>query len=158
VCDHPRRGALEDAIVSGKRPYDDIGFEFDISPSTLSAHRSRCIPKLVTTHAEAVEAMHAERISDAARRVMSEAVRLQAEAERDRSLKVALLALREYARGAELLLKDNESAEKVDVTRHEQWIALRDCILGALRGHPEAERAVLAALSAQRDALRLLPQ
>jgi hypothetical protein len=95
-------------------------------------------------------AQHAERVRDHAERVLAEAKRLQAEAERQGDIRTALLALREYARGAELVLKDAESQESVDVTRSEQWIALRDAVLGALASYPDAMRDVMHALDALR--------
>lgn len=95
-------------------------------------------------------AQQAERVRDHAERCLAEAKRLQASAESQGDIRTALLALREYARGAELLLKDSESSERVDVTRSEQWIGLRDAIMGALVSYPDALKSVMHALDALR--------
>ena len=109
-----------------------------------------CMPALVAATNTLTVAQHAERVRDHAERCLAEAKRLQASAESQGDIRTALLALREYARGAELLLKDSESSERVDVTRSEQWIHLRDAIMGALVSHPEALRDVMHALDALR--------
>jgi hypothetical protein len=82
---------------------------------------------------------------------MSEAARLGAKAEQSDDLRTALIALREYARGAELVgkLYEGQAKESAPLERDPRFLAFRDAILSALSAHPEALRDVMSSLARQ---------
>lgn len=84
---------------------------------------------------------------ESAKLVMSEAQRLGAVAESEGDIRTALQALREYARGTELIHKMHDtSVQHARIERNEEWIELRDAILAALEPYEEAYGAVRAAI------------
>jgi hypothetical protein len=149
VCASPERDAIEQACLTSASNRD-VAACFGVKPGSVHTHRTVCMPALVQASSTVTVAQHAQRVREHAERCLAEAKRLQASAESQGDIRTALLALREYARGAELLLKDSESSERIDVTRSEQWIGLRDAIMGALVSYPDALRSVMHALDALR--------
>ena len=78
---------------------------------------------------------------------MSEAERLGKLAERSKDIRTALLAVREYQRGAELVNKvQDASVQHARIERDDRWIALRDALLQAIAPYPDAHKAVVAVL------------
>lgn len=89
----------------------------------------------------------------AAIRSMQEAARLGKLAEETGDIKTALLSVREYSRGAELLMKVQGNARvDIDLAREPQVIAFRDTVLRAIEPCAECKRRVVAALAANRYA------
>ena len=145
VCIHPGRKAIEAAILGATQ--QEAAEANGVSLHIVRKHEQRCMRRIVAH----VDYAPRERVDTlgAAVHVMSEAGRLGRRAERDKDIRAALLALREYARGAELVHRMQDATlQTANVERDARWIALRDAIASALRPYPEAAEAVNAAILA----------
>jgi hypothetical protein len=152
VCVHPERDEIDAAIV-GPESNRSIAGRFSLSESSLQRHAAAHV-------SEALARIASNRVDESNRSLLArlEALvgRVEAildQAEQSGKVTTALSAVRELRSLLELLgkatgeLKPDGAITVVNLATSPDWLELRAAILGALGPYPEAQRAVLAALS-----------
>lgn len=151
VCVHPERKAIEAEIIRG-RPDAEVGAKWRIAATRIAHHRRSCLARIMAYEAPLRAARERIDVLSAAERVMQEAARLGQLAEETEDIRAALLAVREYARGAELVHRlQGAKVEGQDIERDPKWIELRDTILGAIGACASCTARVVSALDALRE-------
>ena len=98
ICEHPKRGEIDKAIVTRSASLRTIADRYGVSKTALIRHRDSHIPKLVQA-AESARAMQAASsgasLIDELDRLLKKALAILEAAEKAGELKVALQAIRE---------------------------------------------------------------
>lgn len=150
ICTHPERAAIDAALLAGV-PFRHIAARTDTSTSALQRHKEEHLPVALVRAKEAEDATHADDLLAQVRGLQSRALAILDTAEAAGELRVALAAIREARGNLELLarlLGELQEGATVNVLVSPQWQQARATIVGALLPYPDAQRAVLAALSA----------
>lgn len=148
VCSHPEREAIDHALIEGGS-LRDIARRFStVSKDGLHRHRAH-LPSAMVVARDDAALLHGDSLVAKVRALEAQARAIGQRAEAAGDLRVALSAVRELIRIAELQAKlagQLSEAPTVNVTLSPDWVALRTAILGALTLHPDARIAVAAAL------------
>jgi len=109
VCLHRERNAIETALVRGST-IASVCKTFRIQHMVVNRHKTKCMNKIMKLGVPLVHTEEKVNLHNAYTRVMQESARLGGMAEDEGDLRTALLGVREYARGAELVQKMQESS------------------------------------------------
>jgi len=147
VCIHPKRRAIEKALVAGLS-IRDIAGQWKVSKSSVERHKEH-IPAKLTKAKEAKEIAHADNLLDEVRNLQARALKILDVSESAGDLPTALKAIREARGCLELLgrlageLKDGIT---INVLSSREWIEIRTVIIRTLEAYPDARAAVVGAL------------
>ena len=154
VCDHPRKGDIDQALVRGK-PYRSVAKQYDVSPPALLRHKRAHLPTSLVRAYEAKEAAQADNLLADMCKLKMRAERIFRKAEKSGDDRIALAALREARGIVELLAKlagELREGPTVNVLVSPQYLELRQTIITTLAPYPEARAAVARALKDLPDA------
>ena len=148
VCQHPQRGEIDKALVSGTSNRR-IATQYDLSEASVRRHKVEHLPEKLEK-AQAEEDVRAaldvvrqlKTINQLAREVASNA-RLSGDA---RTVLAAVDRIHKQIETQAKLLGQLDERTQINVALNPQWIAMETVILDALRPHPEALRAVVDGL------------
>lgn len=150
IATHPDRAAIDAAIVAGV-PNRRIATQYGLSEGAVRRYKADGLPATLVKAKDAEEATHGDDLLAQLATLQADARRIGARAEGEGDLRTALAAVRELVRMIELLAEmqgELNRAPQINITLSPEWLTLRLVIVQALADHPEAQRAVLGALSA----------
>jgi hypothetical protein len=146
------RAEIDDALICG-RPFRDIARRFrGISKDAAARHKADHLPVTLSAAAAATELASGATLIEKIRALEAQARTIGREAHARGDLRIALGAVRELARIAELQAKlagDISDGTAVTVAIGTDWESLRSTVLRALANFPDARVAVAAALGAE---------
>jgi len=148
VCAHADRATVDKTLVAGASLRDVAG-RFGLTKSSVERHQAEHLPlKLVRAH-DAREVAQADSLLDQVQTLRDRALGILDTAEKSGDLKNALGGIREARACLELLaeLEGKISRQPIGIVVQPEWLELRVVILNALRGHPDAQRDVIEAIS-----------
>ena len=151
VCQHPRRGEIDKALVSGT-PYRDISGRFDVSKSAVERHRAEHVPEALEKAKVTEDARQAIDVVRQLKTINQLCIEAVSNARLAGDSRTVLMAVDRIHRQIELqakLLGDLDERTQVNVLLdHPQWIETRTVIVDTLQPYPEALRAVVDGLKA----------
>jgi hemoglobin-like flavoprotein len=150
VCSHPKRSAIEKALVAGE-PFRDIARRVAVSKDALARHRAEHLPPRLAKATEAKEVTSANNLLEQIRTLLTKALGYQDQAEKAKDLRTALLANREARANLELLAElTGKLAHQrtVNVQVSLQWQKVCNLLFEVLRAFPEARAAAASCLTA----------
>lgn len=157
VCTHAERAEIDRALIARTDTLPALSARFGVSVKSLDRHRNAHVPTpAMQEGAQAVVAAEAglgAGLAQDACSLKNKALDLLRQAEEAGDLKTALMGVREAARCLELVAKltgDLDASPTVNLVLAPQFISIQTAILAALAPHPEARRAVVAALETVR--------
>lgn len=149
ICKHKQRDAIDTALVAGET-YRYVSKQWSISVGALERHKAEHIPALIIRAHDAHAIATADELLDQLGELAEDARRIKGECERLKDFRTALAGIRELVRILELLAelrgKLNRTPQ-VNVIGSNEWMAIRWLILHALEPYPDAQRAVVKALT-----------
>jgi len=149
IATHPDRAAIDAAIVAGV-PNRRIATQYGLSEGAVRRYKADGLPATLVKAKDAEAAMHGDDLLAQLATLQADARRIGARAEGEGNLRTALAAVRELVRMVELLAEmqgELNRAPQVNITLTAEWLHIRTVIVQALADHPEAQGAVVAALS-----------
>ncbi len=150
ICNHAERVAINAALLDGT-PYRHIAARFDTSTGALQRHKDEHLPVALVKAKEAENIAEADDLLGQVRALQGRALTILDKAEATGDLRTALAAIREARGNLELLarlLGELQEGATVNVLVSPAWLQVRTVIVQALAEYPEAQGAVVAALSA----------
>jgi hypothetical protein len=147
ICKHPKRTAMDKAIVSGQS-CREISASFRVSEDALQRHKGH-LGKAIVKAAEAREEAGALDVLQQLRAINGAALGVLKKARDEGDGELQLKAIDRVQKQIELqakLLGDLDEAPQINVTVSPQWIELRAVIVQALAPYPEARTAVARVL------------
>lgn len=153
ACGHPDRDQIDQVIVSGA-PLRRIAADFGLSETALRRHAAEHVPAKLRLAAAANEATEAGRLLAELVSLKSRALSLLSEAERSGDLAASARLIREARATIEVLLEVRGAIDRtpqltLNLSVSAEWIELRQVILTTLDHYPEAQQAIVTALSAR---------
>jgi hypothetical protein len=124
---------------------------FRVSKDALSRHKTNHIPATLVKAQEAQEVAQADDLLDQIRNLQVRTLTILEAAEASGEYRTALAAIGEARRNIELLGRtagELDERPQVNLCLSSEWSNLRTLVVGALKFHPEAKAAVVAALGA----------
>ncbi|HHY08275.1 MAG TPA: hypothetical protein GX530_07090 [Corynebacteriales bacterium] len=103
VCNHPKREAIDRAIISGT-PIRDIAGRFGVSKSAVYRHKKH-IPETLTKAHAAEEMAQADNLLDEIKKLQTRTHKILSKAEKAGNLSTALKAIREARECLKMLAK-----------------------------------------------------
>jgi hypothetical protein len=128
--------------------------KYRVSKDALSRHKANHIPATLVKAQEAQEVTQADNLLDQVRNLQARTLTILEAAEASGEYRTALAAIGEARRNLELLGRtagELDERPQVNLYLSSEWSNLRTLIVGALKFHPEAKDAVVAALGAAGD-------
>jgi hypothetical protein len=153
VCDHPERHSIDEALVTGA-PYRSVAKRFELSESAVYRHKADHLPAHLLKAREVEQAASADDLLEQVRNLQAHALDILERAEKAGDLRTALAAISQARGNLELLGKlagELDERPVVNLNVSAEWLELRAVIVGALKPHPAAHRAVLRALEGVGD-------
>jgi len=150
ICQHPSREAINRELAA-HTAIPALGAKYRVSPDALLRHRANHFPAVVAKAQAAMEVAEADDLLAQVRALQSRALTILDKAEAAGDLRTALTAIREARGNLELLarlLGELQEGATVNVLVSPAWLQVRTVIVQALVDYPEAQGAVVAALSA----------
>ncbi len=150
TCQHAEVAAIDRALVSGQS-LRDLSALFRVSEDSLARHRDADIPQAVAKAQEVEDITRGLDVVKQLRTINGVTMQILSEARQRKDPEIALKAIDRIQRQIELqakLLGDLDERPVVNVVLSPEWLSLRLVIVQALADHPEAQRAVVMALSA----------
>lgn len=159
VCRGPLEHEVNLALLSGE-PVRSIAERFGYSKSSLLRHFHKCIPQSLVMARQSKKIGEAEFVAAELCKMVRDAKRILAMAEKAGDMRTALMAIRELRGLYEVLSRpapQSNPAADVNILVAPGLLALREEILKAIEPFPEARTAVSQALSvaANSQALKL---
>lgn len=150
VCQHPKRGEIDSALVRGVSPYELESIYSDLKRAAIQRHKEGVhIPRKLLKAQEAQEISDAERIAGELEAVKADVRRLAQKAEEEGDIRTALIGCDRALKALELQAKLAQiisDAPQVNVITSPEWVEIRTLVVNALGPHPDAKRAVVEAL------------
>jgi hypothetical protein len=150
VCRGPHEHEVNLALLSGE-PVRSIGERFSYSKSSLLRHFHKCIPQSVIMARQSKKVSEAEFVAAELCKMVRNAKRIMALAEKAGDARTSLMAIRELRGLYEVLSRpvaQSNPAAQVNILVAPELLALREEILKAIEPFPEARAAVSRALTA----------
>ncbi len=149
ICRHDQRQAIDEALVAGE-PFRRIAAHFETSDAALRRHKEHLPGTLVKAH-EAKEVAQADSLLDQVRQLADEAREILGNVKTSQP-GTAVQAVKAVAQVLELQAKilgeiRAETQVNVALVQSPEWTSLRARLVQALVAYPEAQRAVIAALT-----------
>lgn len=148
ICTHDKRDEIDLALTSSDS-YRIIADRFGVSVTSLQRHKNHLSNTLVKATAIEDE-IRADNLLQQVKYIQKKALSILSLAESTGDLRIACMAIRETRGTLELLAKvtgEMDDRPQVNIHLAPEWMTLRTCILGALDPFPEAQDALLRALS-----------
>jgi hypothetical protein len=148
VCEHPRRGAIDEALVGGASNRS-VASLYDASEASVRRHKANHLPAKLVMAKAAEEVAEADDLLSQVQDLQARTLAILEAAEGSNQHRTALGAIREVRSNLELLAKllgELDERPVVNLNVSPEWLELRAVIVGALEPHPEARGAVLRAL------------
>jgi hypothetical protein len=151
ICRHDEREAIDNALVRGVSLRDIAAQWQPLTASSLSRHRrDHLSPALAAVQAERVE-QGAASLVDRVESLIGRTEGLLTAAEQDGRVTTALAAVRELRGLLDLYGKasgelDDRPQVTVNLLASPEWLSVRDAVLGALTGYPDARQVVAGRL------------
>lgn len=147
VCTHPELEAINRALVEGTSNRR-VASHHDVTERAVRNHKAGHLPTALVKAREAEEIADADDLLSQVKDLQARALTVLDKAEEAGELRTALGAIREARGNLELLAKllGELDERPVNVLITPEWLEVRAVIVGALKPHPEARGAVLAAL------------
>jgi hypothetical protein len=154
ICRHPKRKAIDLALVRHAASFRVMAGQFDVAPTTLQRHEAHVSQALIKQHAEKQE--KAARSSyDYFTNGIREAEDLLREG-KEESLQLAISALGELrqwvTQWAKLVGDIKEGATVNVLVASPEWVEMKGKIVAALLPYPEAAAAVSEAIEPKASA------
>jgi hypothetical protein len=150
ICSHPKRAAIEAALVAGT-PYRDIALQHRVGVLSVQRHASDHVKQQIAQAQEARDEAQALDVVRQLKAINGASIAILAAARRTGKHETALRAIDRIQRQLELqakLLGDLDERPVVNVMLSPEWLHVRAAMLAALAPHPEARLDVAAALFA----------
>ncbi len=154
VCQHNERDAINRELA-GNTAIPALAALYRVSEDALLRHKQNHLPAALAKAEAAKEVSRADDLLAEVNKLKAKAIDLLLKAEAAGDYRTALAGIREARSCLELLLEvegEINRAPQVNVVISPEWLALRRVIVHALAMHPEAQRAVVMALSASTGA------
>ena len=154
VCHHNERDAINRELA-GNTAIPALAAKYRVSEDALLRHKANHLPAALAKAEAAREVSRADDLLAEVNKLKAKAIGLLLKAEAAGDYRTALAGIREARSCLELLLEvegEINRAPQVNVVISPEWLALRRVIVHALAMHPEAQRAVVMALSASTGA------
>lgn len=151
VCTHPKRSAIDRALIVASTPNRRIATRYGLSESSVRRHRAEHIPAMLVKAEEAATIAEAGTLLQQVEALRDRSLQLLTKAEEAGDLRTALAGVREARACIELLLEVEGELDRRNVTNtiiSPEWVSIRTVIVVALEGHPDAAQTVAGALHA----------
>ncbi len=156
VCTSPHREAIDTALIGGEPVVRVASRYFTIDGKALGRmamqrHKDEHLPATLAKAEAAKEISRADDLLAQVEQLKRKAIALLLKAEASGDYRTALAGVREARACLELLLEVEGEIDRrpvVNILVSDEWLRVRGAIIAALDGHPEAQRAVVGALSA----------
>lgn len=149
ICGHADREAIDRALVDGAA-FRHIASRYGMSTGALQRHKAEHLPAAMVKGKEAKEEAHALDVVRQLRAINGAALAILKESRDNKDNETALKAIDRVQRQIELqakLLGELKDGPTINLVVAPQWLEIRAVILQALKAHPEAGQAVVAALA-----------
>ena len=149
VCTNLKRADIDRALVA-RRPFRDIARQHKVSKDALVRHYDDHVPVKLLKAREVREVADADSLLTQVEDLRDRALGILDRAEGTNDLRAATGAIREARGCLELLGKlagQLKDAPIINVFVSAEWIEVRGVIIAALDRHPDAQAAVVNALS-----------
>ena len=148
VCDHPRRDAIERALVNGEADTTVSAHFRDLSDDAVRRHRLSHVPERLLKAREIAEVAQADALLEQVRTLHRRALSILDTVESAGDFRTALGGIREARGCLELLgrLEGELEPPTVNLIVSPAFIELRSRLLRALEPYPKARQAVAEAL------------
>lgn len=150
ICVHAEREAINAALLTGTA-LRDIAGQFGVSKSSLDRHKEEHLPVALVKAQEVEDVRQALDIVAQLKAINGAALTVLGEARRSGNGELALKAIDRIQRQIELqakLLGELDERPQINLVVSAEWLQVRLVIVQALAPYPEAQGAVVAALSA----------
>ncbi len=151
TCQHAERAAI-DRELAANTAIPALAALYRVSNDSLLRHKQNHLPSAIAQAQAATEVSRGDDLLAQVDRLKNKAVSLLLKAEAAGDLRTALMGVREARACVELLLETEGQINRqpvVNILVSDDWLRLRATIITALVAHPEAQRAVVGALSAK---------
>lgn len=149
VCAHPERDAIDRTLIAGAK-LRGIARTFALSEDALFRHKADHLPAHLAKAEGAKEAAHADTLLDRLLALSKETAAILKEAREWEDNELALKAIARAEKQIELqakLLGELQEGTTVNVFLLPEWQQLRKAIVAALECYPEAQHAVVRAIT-----------
>ncbi len=155
ICAHPDRAAIDTALIGGEAVravasrYVTNGRP--LGRMAMQRHKDEHLPAVLVKAKEVEEVTRGLDVVKQLRTINGVTMQILSEARQRKDPEVALKAIDRIQKQIELqakLLGDLDERPVVNILVSDDWLRLRATIIAALAAHPEAQRAVVGALSA----------
>ncbi len=149
VCAHPRREAIDAALLDPGESFRNIAERFSLSAAALHRHKTAHLPARLAKAQEAAEMAQADDLLAEMRKLQRVTHGILDQAAQAGDLGTALRAIGEARRNLELIAKligELDERPQVNILVAPEWLALRAAMTAALGPYPDARRDVTAAL------------
>jgi hypothetical protein len=150
VCNHSDRPAIDKALATGHSKRR-IAADHGLSESAIYRHVDEHLPARIVKAQERTDVREALDIVGQLKLVNAAALAVLKQARDSRDGELMLKATDRILKQVELqakLLGELDDRPVVNVLVAPEWLELRVVLMGALRGHPDAQRDVIEAISA----------
>jgi len=150
TCNHAEVAAIDRGLAAGQS-LRDLSALFRVSEDSLARHRDAHIPPVVARAQEAEDITRGLDVVKQLKAINGVTMQILHEARQQKNPDVALKAVDRVQRQITLqakLLGDLDERPQINVVLSPEWLNLRLVIVQALADHPEAQQAVVMALSA----------
>jgi transposase len=149
VCAHADRATVDKTLVAGASLRDVAG-RFGLTKSSVERHQADHLPARLVRAQEKADVREAIAIVEQLKLVNAAALHVLKQAKDSRDGELMLKAADRILKQIELqakLLGELDERPVLNVLVAPEWLELRVVILNALRGHPDAQRDVIEAIS-----------
>ncbi len=150
VCAKKKRPEIDRLLVENVATFRNIAAQHGLSVQALLRHRDDHLPARLAKAREAREVANADNLLTRVQALHARALGILDKAESANDLRAATGAIRETRGCLELLGKlagQLKDAPIINVFMSAEWIEIRGVIIAALDRHPDAQAAVVNALS-----------
>ena len=148
VCSHPERAEIDRCLIEGVS-FRIVSKRFTVSVASIQRHNKDHIPARIAQAKQAAEVANADDLLIQIQALRNKAIALLKKAEDSGDYRTALAGVKEARNCIETLLEIEGKLDRrptFNITLSPQWVSMRAIIIGALRDHPDAATAVVAAL------------
>ncbi len=153
VCEHPDRGAIDEALVGGASNRS-VASLYYASEASVRRHKANHLPAKLVMARAAEEVAEADDLLGQVQDLQARTLAILEAAEGSNQHRTALSAIREARSNLELLAKllgELDERPVVNLNVSPEWLELRAVIVGALEPYHEARGAVLRAIEGGRS-------
>jgi hypothetical protein len=153
VCGHPEREAIDQALVRGE-PKRAVAAQYTLAEQSIRRHKAEHIPELVIKAQEAADVVRADDLLSQIRGIQARTEQIL-DSNQGSNDRIALLAIKEARANLELMGKLLGQLQQPTINvliATPEWLRVQTVILRSLEPYPDAQLAVMAALTEVIDA------